>query len=74
MPYGQVTLNFKDQQGDLIQIVDESDMKLVKKYAAKLKRPGVKDPLHSTWAIYATRVGDYSPYNTHPYEKNDVVF
>lgn len=66
MPYGQVVLNFKDKDGDLVQLNDESDMKLLTKYAT-MKR-FQKDPLKAKWSIYITKVGDYSVYNTHPYE------
>jgi hypothetical protein len=66
MPYGQVVLNFKDKDGDLVQLNNESDMKLLTKYAT-MKR-FQKDPLKAKWSIYITKVGDYSVYNTHPYE------
>ena len=66
MPYGEVVLNFKDKDGDLVQLNDTSDVKLLHKYAASVRR--VKDPLCANWALYITKVGDYSVYNTHPYE------
>ena len=67
MIYHYVTLNYKDKQGDLVEITDDRDMKLLLRDATgpKWKR----DPLHAKWAIHVTKARDYGVYNTHPYEQ-----
>ena len=67
MMYHYITLNYKDRQGDLVEITDDRDMKLLLRDATgpKWKR----DPLHAKWAIHVTKAGDYGVYNTHPYEE-----
>ena len=67
MMYHYVTLNYKDKQGDLVELTDDRDMKLLLRDATgpKWKR----DPLHAKWAIHVTKAGDYGVYNTHPYEQ-----
>ena len=67
MMYHYITLNYKDRQGDLVEITDDRDMKLLLRDATgpKWKR----DPLHAKWAIHVTKAGDYGVYNTHPYEQ-----
>ena len=56
-------LNYRDRTGDLIEIVDQSDLKLM------TSEPGASPhkPGHAPWALYITEQGDHTPYNTHPY-------
>lgn len=49
-------LNFKDVDGDLIEIVDQSDLDL-------MTHTFPSKPL----TLFITDQGDYTPYNTHPY-------
>lgn len=53
-------MNYKDRVGDLIEIVDQSDLNLMLDEARHL-------PGHTPWTLYLTDQGDYTPYNTHPY-------
>ena len=48
-----IVLNYRDIDGDLIEIVDQSDLDLMTKTT----------PL----TLYITDQGDHTPYNTHPY-------
>lgn len=53
-------MNYKDSVGDLIEIVDQSDLDLMVLESGHLQS-------HAPWTLYLTDQGDYSPYNTHPY-------
>lgn len=53
-------MNYKDRVGDLIEIVDQSDLDLMV-YETRQHQG------HTPWTLYLTEQGDYTPYNTHPY-------
>ena len=57
-----IVLNYKDRDGDLIQICDREDIELLKKDATAPKRS--LGNCHAPWAIHVTLEGDYSAYNT----------
>ena len=63
----QLVLNFKDSAGDLIEMVDEDDITLMKSEGIPPRRR--TDGAHAPWAIYVTEVGDHSPYHTDPYNR-----
>ena len=48
-------LNYRDSEGDLIEVVDQSDLDLM-----TLTR-------HQPLTLFITNQGDHTPYNTHPY-------
>ena len=57
-------LNYKDSSGDLIEIVDQSDLNLMMSEGTS---PHKSSPVQ--WALYVTDQGDHTPYNTHPYSR-----
>ena len=50
-----IVLNYRDKDGDLIEIVDQSDLDLM------------KQSCQGSYTIFITDHGDHTPYNTHPY-------
>lgn len=53
-------MNYKDSVGDLIEVVDQSDLDLMVSESRHQQS-------HAPWTLYLTDWGDYTPYNTHPY-------
>jgi hypothetical protein len=51
-----IVLNYRDIDGDLIEIVDQSDLDLM-----------TQTTLTTPLTLYITDQGDHTPYNTHPY-------
>ena len=75
-------MNYKDSSGDLIEIIDDSDVLIMTEEGAgpltagrnHLVVPRSGEPgKNSGWMIYVTAVGDTSVYHTHPYEKPKPV-
>ena len=56
-----LVLNYKDSSGDLVEMVDESDVIL-------LQREGIppRKTSDAPWAIYMTTAGDNSVYHLDP--------
>ena len=48
-------MNYRDRDGDLIEIVDQSDLDLMIK--------SIQGPP----SLFITYQGDHTPYHTHPY-------
>ena len=74
----KIVLNYKDCIGDLIEIVDDSDVQRMTEEGAGPRRGGTHLAVPngsegSGWMIYVTAVGDTSVYHTHPYEKPKPV-
>ena len=58
-----IVLNYKDKDGDLIEICDREDIEMMKTDATPPRKllPG---NCHAPWAIYVTLQGDHTPYNS----------
>ena len=63
-----IVLNYKDPSGDLIEIIDRDDIELLKQDGAPPLRR-IEGSSHAPWAIYVTKAGDHTPYNTDPYKR-----
>ena len=57
-----IVLNYKDRDGDLIEMCDREDIELLKAEATAPRKSLGNN--HAPWAIYITLVGDRTPYNT----------
>ena len=61
-------MNYKDRVGDLIEIVDTSDLQLMQD---NHQASGKKTEAHTTtapWTLYITREGQTNVYHTDPYK------
>ncbi len=56
-------LNYKDSDGDLVQITEQSDMVLLTTEAMPTRRQHGKTK-HAPWAIYVTLTQDTSVYHS----------
>lgn len=62
-----IVLNFRDKDDDLIAILDDCDVRIM---LSESFYPGGSKRFNCTnWAVYVTKVGDYSGYNTEPYQR-----
>lgn len=65
-----LVLNYKDGDGDLVQITEEKDMELLSTDATPPPPPTHRQQLskmeRAPWAIYVTQHSDTSVYNTAP--------
>lgn len=61
---GDIALNYRDADGDLIRVLDDEDVQLMIKESrgqeGKVKRPVNQFP----WELYVTVASDLSVYNT----------
>ena len=65
LPGPGLMLNYKDSDGDLVQLVDQDDIQLLNTDAIPPRRHlGNQD--HAPWAIYVTDSNDNSVYNIAP--------
>ena len=55
-------LNYKDSSGDLVEMCDEEDIPLLLDQGTHPKKH--RDGQHAPWALYITKRGDFSVYNT----------
>ncbi|KAI6653231.1 hypothetical protein LOD99_3756 [Oopsacas minuta] len=60
-----VVLNFRDREGDLVAILDDSDIRIM--LSESFYNPNNKKYNCTSWALYVTKHGDYSQYNIDPY-------
>lgn len=56
-------MNYQDTVGDLIEIVDQSDLDLMISSSQAVPQQWGQPP----WTLYITDQGDHTPYNTYPY-------
>ena len=54
-------LNYKDSSGDLVEMCDEEDIRLLLDQGTHPKKH--RDGQHAPWALYITKRGDFSVYN-----------
>lgn len=52
-------MNYRDSDGDMIEIIDQEDVNLMSSSIT----------VSSGLTIFITDQGDYTPYNTHPYNR-----
>ena len=73
----KIVLNYKDSTGDLIEMVDDSDVqRMTEEGVGPTKNNHLTVPSSgssSSWMIYVTSLGDTSVYHTHPYKKPKPV-
>ena len=60
-----VVLNYLDSTGDLVEMVDDSDVGLMQSEGKP--PPQHLGDYHAPWAVYVTVAGDHTPYRTDPY-------
>lgn len=60
-------VNYKDSSGDLIEMCDEEDVNLLLEQGTHPKKH--QDDHHAPWALYITKPGDFSVYNTDPHRR-----
>jgi len=60
-------VNYKDSSGDLVEMCDEEDVDLLLEQGTHPKKH--LDDRHAPWALYITKSGDYSVYNTDLHRK-----
>ena len=53
-------LNYQDNDGDLIEMVDQSDLDTMHHERLSCKQ-------QASWTFHLTELGDHTPYHTHPY-------
>ncbi len=61
-----LVLNYKDSDGDLVQILDQEDIQLLSTDAIPPRRQPPSNRDHAPWAIYVTYLNDNSVYNIAP--------
>ena len=60
--FADPVLNYKDSSGDLVEMCDEEDIPLLLDQGTHPKKH--RDGQHAPWALYITKRGDFSVYNT----------
>ncbi|XP_019852481.1 PREDICTED: neutrophil cytosol factor 4-like [Amphimedon queenslandica] len=60
----KIAINYKDSSGDLIEVVDDSDLLLMKDDSSSRSTGRSSDDNTAPWTLYITRAGDHSVYNT----------
>lgn len=60
-----ITLNYRDSQGDLVRVGDDEDTRLLVTEGVP-KKPGPKLPNRVQWQLHVTSSGDLSVYNVRP--------
>ena len=66
-----MVLNYKDTDGDLVQLCGQQDMQLLTTDATPPATPTGRRQVGRNpvpWAIYVTKQGDNSVYNVDPYK------
>ena len=59
----KISINYKDSSGDLIEVVDDSDLLLMKDDSSRSTGRS-NDDSTAPWTLYITRAGDHTVYNT----------
>ena len=54
-------LNYKDKSGDLVELIDNDDIELLKTEAIP-PRKSLNGSCHAPWALYVTVKNDHSQY------------
>jgi hypothetical protein len=62
-----IMLNYRDSDGDLVQITEQRDMALLSTDATPTPPRQHSKANHAPWAIYVTQLNDTSVYSTNPY-------
>lgn len=66
MKDSKITINYKDSSGDLIEIVDDNDLQIMKDQLRG--RASDQKTNLAPWKLYISKSGDTAVYNTHPYK------
>ena len=67
-----ITLNYKDGEGDLVCVSDDDDIRLLVREGVP-KKGGQKVPNRVQWQLHVTRNGDMSVYNVKPRKPKAVM-
>ena len=63
-----IVLNYKDSSGDLVEMTEQNDIILMRTEGIPPRRRS-DSSTHAPWAIYVTKAGDYTSYQTDPYQR-----
>ena len=62
-----IVLNFIDREGDLVAVLNDEDIRIM--ISESFYIGNSKNYKSTTWALYVTKLDDYSQYNIDPYTK-----